>query len=648
MKKLIPFIIQLLSVALLAGCGTEEYQPTLGTIEGIVINAVTKEAVYGCEVISTSQGVQHTDANGFFKFTDVPAGNVALEYRCDGYETARQNINVQVGKTVNANISLSPTVSVSGIQANTSVLDFGASTSVLSLILKNVSDKALNYTIGSETDWILCSPSQGNIPANGQSTVKVSVNRDDISEGHYEKTLRVLSSENEFIVQVLLEKGNLARPTVVTGDLTQDATNQSSVLAKGAVTVIGSSNITRHGFQYSKESDMPEESLTSTNLGNLNSPAEFSGLITNLEFDVVYYIRAYATNSVGTSYGETKEIKLIHHEDVKINTLEATDITNNSVIFNGEVAQGSPEDLSESGFYYGTTGDCNSKKAADTFTNEKRNFSLKLTDLQPATTYYYRAYAVVNGTEITGELKTAKTTDAQAPAGTMTIVTENATDIQPHSATLNGLLDNGGKTKYKEYGFFYGTNSNPTIRKVVKSFDDFGATINVGEFKTTISDLDENKTYYYKAYVMDENNNIISGEVKSFATTITPSVILTYGKITRSVINPGFKDCYTLTLRATLDPQGKTVIEAGFLTNFSYYDYSINSGYDFKLPCEIVDNKISFEKAYTEYNDYVHLRSGTYARAYMVLSDGTVIYSQDQGSNHGVYVGVDSPYEYKQ
>ncbi|MDE6301167.1 MAG: carboxypeptidase regulatory-like domain-containing protein [Muribaculaceae bacterium] len=646
MKKQIPFIIRILGILLLTACGTEEYQPTLGTIEGIVINSVTKEAVYGCEVISTSQGVQHTDANGFFKFTDVPAGNLSLEYRCDGYETARQNINVQVGKTVNANISLTPTVSVNGIQANTSVLDFGASTSVLSLILQNVSDKSLNYTIGSETDWIVCSPSQGTIPAKGQSTVKVSVNRDEISEGHYEKTLRILSSENEFIVQVILEKGNLARPTVVTGDLTQDSGNRSAVMAKGAVTVIGSSNVTRHGFQYSKEPDMPEESVTSTNLGNLNSPAEFSGLITNLEFDVVYYIRAYATNSVGTSYGETKQIKLIHHDDVKINTLDATEIATNSVVFNGEVAQGSPEDLSECGFYYGTTAECNSKKAADTFTNEKRNFSVKLTDLQPSTTYYYRAYGVANGTEIIGELKTAKTSDSQGTTGTLTIVTGNATNIGPRQATLNGMLDNGSKTRYKEYGFFYGTNSNPTIRKIVNSYEGSFASINVGEFSQTIKDLEENQTYYYKAYVIDENNNIISGEVKSFVTTITPSIILMHGNITRS--KNGLDDVYTLTLQADLNPQGKTIIEAGFITRMGYYDdYSVNAGYDLKLPCEIIDNKISFEKAYTEYSKYVYLRSGTYARAYMVLSDGTVIYSQDQGSNHGVYVGVDYPYNYQ-
>lgn len=643
MRNITQIIIPLLCL-LQISCSTEEYQPTLGNIEGIVINSVTKEAIYGCEVISNTQGTQHTDANGLFRFSDIPAGALTLEYRCDGYETARQTVNVQVGKTVSANISLNPLVSESGIQATTNVLDFGTLSNVLSLTLKNLSSGALSYTIEAEANWISADPSQGTIPGKGQSVVKISVNRDELSEGHYEKSIKIVSSENEYVVQVLLEKGNLSRPTVITGDISQDMQAQATVIANGAVTVIGSSGITRHGFEYSTDSDMSEDNIKSTNLGNLNSPADFQGLITNLEYDITYYIRAYATNGVGTAYGETKQIKLLYHESLIIETAGADNITANAIVLNGTVASGQPEDLTECGFYYGTTSDCSTKKAAESFSDGKKNFSLKVTDLSPSTLYYYRAYGITNGVEILGLLKSVSTLDDESTAGELKITTTDATDVQSHSAVLNGLLDNMGKMKYKEYGFYYGKNPDPTIRIVVKQHNT-SSNENVGVFSSKIENLEENQTYYFKAYVIDENNKVISGEVLTFETSITPSVILTFGEITKRKI--GTNDAYTLTLDANLYPQGLSVIEAGFITNHTYYDYDIDGGYDFKLPCEIEDNTIKFNKEYTEYNDYRNLQSGTYVRAYMIFSDGTVIYSQNQGSNHGVYIGPSTPYIYE-
>lgn len=88
---------------------------------------------------------------------------------------------------------------------------------------------------------------------------------------------------------------------------------------------------------------------------------------------------------------------------------------------------------------------------------------------------------------------------------------------------------------------------------------------------------------------------------------------------------------------ATLNPQEKKVVEAGFLadavtSNPRLLVYDFNPLSNIRLiPCKLIGNKISFdEERYSSIqgvNGFSSYNGRAYFRAYMILSDGSIVYS---------------------
>jgi hypothetical protein len=94
-------------------------------------------------------------------------------------------------------------------------------------------------------------------------------------------------------------------PSVTTADVT--AIEQTSVTAGGEVTDDGGADVTERGVCYSRTDANPTiaDSKTTDGAGTGAFESKVTGLLNN----TTYYVRAYATNSVGTSYGAVIEFK---------------------------------------------------------------------------------------------------------------------------------------------------------------------------------------------------------------------------------------------------------------------------------------------------------------------------------------------------
>ena len=104
-------------------------------------------------------------------------------------------------------------------------------------------------------------------------------------------------------------------PTVTTASITDITTN--SAKSGGVVTNDGGSSVTERGICWSTS----HEPTTNNNHVNCGSgTGAFSGEMVDLAENTVYYVRAYATNSVGTSYGEEKSFQT--EETIPIYTIE--------------------------------------------------------------------------------------------------------------------------------------------------------------------------------------------------------------------------------------------------------------------------------------------------------------------------------------
>lgn len=621
------------------GCSTEEYQAVVGQIEGTVLESQTNSPIRGCQVITEDYGTKHTDDSGRFSFDNLSPGNVKLTYQCNGFESVSRNVNVLAGQKTSANVSLNPLSKESGLRPNQTLLDFGSRVSVLDLILTNNATSTLSYSIKTESKEISADPERGSIVGGRDALIKVSVDRSEVSEGHYERLLTITTAEGSIDIQVVFDKGSIVRPSVETVSLAQSREIPSTVIAEGAVTVIGSSNVTNHGFCYSSTVDPTlDENDGFTYLGSLSSPTDFSGVISNLEFDKEYRVRAYATNNEGTGYGKTMSITLKKKSMSKVMTLSTEVVTETSAVLNGKVTDGSTAEYSELGFRYGTSPDCNFN-ISDVKIEGNRLFSADISGLSDDTEYYYRAYGLCDGEEKTGEIKTFRTSKTISGTGII-CVTSNASDILPTAAKLNGSFESDGKTKIKEWGFYYGMNINPSKRMVGASY----STPKILESQAVsviLTELEENMVYYFTLYVIDENNNVLKGSVASFRTAGNPEITINYLKY-RKIETGLSKYHFQFEGKATMNPQGQTVIEAGFLCKPDGYSISYNESSEnpnsysntYRIVCEMDGNEISTVSS-------INLTSPSfmYVRAYMIMADGKIIYNGDK-----IYVSTDTWY----
>lgn len=262
-------------------------------------------------------------------------------------------------------------------------------------------------------------------------------------------------------------------------------------------------------------------------------------------------------------------------------------------------------------------------------------FLSHLTNLSPNTTYYVRAYA-------TNEQGTAYseqaiiTTQGSESNSNIVVKTKDATNIKGSSVTLNGEIEVKGLIR--EYGFYYGTNTNPTLRVVV------GTSSVSGDFAYDLDGLNETTKYYYKAYVKTLSGFTFGGIVP-FTTGQKPGVDFSNYKYSLEYYAYD-KNYYIhkLDFYTEFDTRGESVIEAGFVIGNSdrtHYTTTPTLTNGIALQCEVLNNnsihyQIEEKVKSNPYLEYAYLRpyiiveSGTYygVRGYATRS-GTFYYPDE-------------------
>jgi sugar lactone lactonase YvrE len=91
-------------------------------------------------------------------------------------------------------------------------------------------------------------------------------------------------------------------PALTTNDVVLDVTS-TTAQSGGTITSIGSSAITANGVCYSSNNKTPTISDLKTTDPIISTSYSYTSNITGLNPSTTYYLRAYATNAYGTSYG---------------------------------------------------------------------------------------------------------------------------------------------------------------------------------------------------------------------------------------------------------------------------------------------------------------------------------------------------------
>ncbi|MCH3923627.1 MAG: choice-of-anchor J domain-containing protein [Bacteroidales bacterium] len=98
------------------------------------------------------------------------------------------------------------------------------------------------------------------------------------------------------------------------------------------------------------------------------------------------------------------------------------------------------------------------------------------------------------------------------------VVTEEPTEVEATTATLNGNLISLAKPKVNvRLGFVLSTTNNPELTTAGIENDTVGFTPNMATFNKQITNLQSATPYYYRAYVIN-NNDTTYGQTKIFTT----------------------------------------------------------------------------------------------------------------------------------
>jgi uncharacterized protein (TIGR02145 family) len=324
-----------------------------------------------------------------------------------------------------------------------------------------------------------------------------------------------------------------ATPTIPTVTTTAiSSITQTNANSGGNVTSSGSTNVTARGVCWgSSQNPTTANSHTSDETGT----GSFTSNISGLTFNTTYYVRAYAINSVGTSYGN----------QVSFMTLDATlaSVSTNSVNNIGQTTASCGGDLTSSGGSEVTDrGVCWSTSQNPTIANNHTpngtgtgSFTSSLTGLAVGTTYYVRAYATNGkGTAYGNQVNFTTAITPTIP----TVTTTAISGITQTSATSGGNVTSIGSSDVIVRGVCWSTSANPTTTDNVTT-DGAGA----GSYTSNITGLTAGTTYHVRAYTRN-NVDIAYGVDRTFTTNaltqVPPTVTTTaVSNITQTIATTG-------------------------------------------------------------------------------------------------------------
>ena len=240
----------------------------------------------------------------------------------------------------------------------------------------------------------------------------------------------------------------------------------------------------------------------------------FGANIEGLKDASTYYVRYEISNRWSSKMvDDVSEFNTIPYTTPTVQTNEVTDVTYNSAIVGGTIKENGGQEIKECGIVYSKSPNPtieNSTKVESNITKEA--YTCTLTNLDFATTYYVRAYAINEKGTAYGEEVSFTTKQLFTP----TIVTTQPTNVAYNSATVGGNVTNDGGAEVTERGICYSTSANPTIANT-KISNGSG----IGAFTCNLTDLQNETTYYVRAYAVNAKGTAYGEEV-SFTTLKAP------------------------------------------------------------------------------------------------------------------------------
>ncbi|MEY3500265.1 MAG: hypothetical protein RL308_1934 [Bacteroidota bacterium] len=309
-------------------------------------------------------------------------------------------------------------------------------------------------------------------------------------------------------------------PSVTTTTISNVTLNLAS--SGGNVTSNGGDAVTARGIVWNTATSPTISLTTKTNDGT--GTGNFSSSITNLIPSSTYFVRAYATNSVGTAYGNELSFTTGAIVLPTVSTTAITGITTNAAVSGGNITSDGGGPITARGIVWNTSQ--NPTIALTTKTTDGTgvgSFVSNMATLVQNTTYYVRAYATNSiGTAYGNELSFT-TVAIVLPTLSTTVIS----GITYNSAVSGGSITSNGGGTILARGVVWSKISNPTIALSTKTTDGSGT----GVFTSSISGLSPNTSYFVKSYATNSAGTVYGNQVNFTTQNINYSTLYPSGTV---------------------------------------------------------------------------------------------------------------------
>lgn len=297
---------------------------------------------------------------------------------------------------------------------------------------------------------------------------------------------------------------------------TLEATSVNSITVKSATfgsSVISTNNsdITGKGFCWSSTNNKPTIEDGKHEDKQAVTGSDFAFTSQKLKFGTTYYVRAYATNGVGTGYSDATTFVTTNILIPSLNHIAISNTTSSSAVFTSTITSSNNGTVSEKGFCWSTTNNKPTvKDNPQVIKDNNTTFTHAQTGLTNGTRYYVRAFATNEAGTAYTETYEFVTVELSVPSLSYPMV--NSQTI--NSAYVSASIQSNGNSDVTEKGFCWSSKSN----KVTLEDNEGTQAIEGDKLAHTMTGLTFGTIYYVRAYA---KNSVGTGysEVIEFATT---------------------------------------------------------------------------------------------------------------------------------
>jgi hypothetical protein len=285
----------------------------------------------------------------------------------------------------------------------------------------------------------------------------------------------------------------------------------NSASASGLIPGNGGQNISASGFCISVNANPTVDDLVFSDFGD----DSLNAVISSLNANQLYHIRAFATNSVGTAYSNDVTFTTLTLPVPSLVTNSVSSVSYSSAQVQAQITNLYSYTVTSKGICVSTQ--TNPTVANTVFSNSSvgLDVSADLTTLSPGTVYYVRSFVNYGSGIAYGNQLTLTTLAASAP----NLSTVSISAVGSTTANSGGVIISDGGSTITNKGICWSTSANPTISNSFVSSGNGSSS-----FNSVLSGLTVNTLYYVRSFAVNATGTAYGNQL-TFTTTSSPSPI---------------------------------------------------------------------------------------------------------------------------